>query len=986
MDMEVRNRWRLIVFELLVLSPIFSYVPSERPKGFISIDCGGTGGPDSDTGLDRDTDEAYLQNWKQLSNSNAAVMATVYVKQDSDGQINGSVPPYLITFARWNFGSNHSHQLRYPHDKYDRIWSSRVLSDPNSSVISEKNTSMAVEPDTNTTYNLPLGVLGTAWVGTSSASTIEFTFSLVQPRSQQLTPTFYYQLGFCDILNSSSNTISELVIECVDGNLKSGSGSPIRVLRGHAMTFGSKRKAFVNRHITFRVGSNTRLPAFINSAEIYGELNAAPRTLRDDAKAVQMLSSISAPALDRSGDPCLPVPWAWIMCNVETPPRVTYIYLTGKGMSSLPESFGMLDRLTTLDLSYNQLTGNIPKSLGNISTLRILNLANNNLSGEISVNDSISWANVETLSLAYNKLSGSLSPLLRALGTSITHLNLSHNSFNGSIDPTLIANLVNLESLDLSHNQLSGKLEFDLLRSLKKLKTLYLDGNNFTAFNLTAWYESISKAKNCHSCEKCGQLRLGEAIKDLYFPPGASPRNSPNEIKICSKNTSVYIWVDPRSPWCRNRSAQVNVSSQLVEYLCRAGEGGSSLSSFLPLIFSAVVLLGFTTTICVFVYLYEIIRRESRELYEIQQALARENVKPPFFSYDDLKAYTHNFSSSAILGKGAFGTVYKADMPDGKVLAVKKLEPTEQNEADFFKEVVNITGIKHRHLIQLMGCCVRDKQRRLLIYEYAENRTLAEALWGQERPFVLSWKRRFNICLGVARGLSYLHEELQPTMIHRDIKPQNILLDKDYNAKIADFGLIRPVPTEEPSFTSNIAGTRGYLSPEYAIEGTVSEKLDVYSFGVVLLEIVSGRKCLDRIAPEDPGLLRDWAFRLHKEKMLLSLLDKELTEDHNEEEVVLVLEMALACCQYDSAKRPTMTQVVNKLMKHGEVAIDIVPEVIHRPGLDIELQPLQTVNEDESAESSLLASSSALVVQGSPSAIELADMLHGRRHRRRRSL
>ncbi|KAL2622359.1 hypothetical protein R1flu_002564 [Riccia fluitans] len=151
-------------------------------------------------------------------------------------------------------------------------------------------------------------------------------------------------------------------------------------------------------------------------------------------------------------------------------------------------------------------------------------------------------------------------------------------------------------------------------------------------------------------------------------------------------------------------------------------------------------------------------------------------------------------------------------------------------------------------------------------------------------------------------------------------------------------------------------------------------------FGVVLMEIVSGRKCLDRTAPEDPVYLRDWAFRLHKEKMLLSMLDKELTEDHNEEEVVLVLEMALACCQNDSAKRPTMTQVVNKLMKHSDVAVDIVPEVIHRPGLgDVELQPLQTVHEDESEESSLLASSSALVVQGSPSTIELANMLHSRR-------
>ncbi|KAL2622107.1 hypothetical protein R1flu_002312 [Riccia fluitans] len=945
MDMEVRNRWRLIFFELLVLSFIFSYVTSESPKGFISIDCGGTGGPDSDTRLDWDTDEDYLQNSKQLSDSNATVKATVYVKQDSDGQINGKQLQSAMVF--FPEASDHAGTPRSKFCYELPVIFSSTEAPVNyllrATFPSSNFSGAAINWDAYSTrfyYSVDSTYIATIELQDESAQTIELIVSPLDTALYVcLIPVDQEDRRVHRWIDGSMAAISSLELRPLDQGMdtrfssnETGSSVPTYLITFARWNFrGNHSHQLRYPHDQYDRIWSSRVLSDPNSSVI----SAAPRTLRDDAKTVQILSSISAPALDRSGDPCLPVPWAWIMCNVETPPRVTYIKLADKNISSLPESFGVLNRLTTLDLSDNNL-------------------------------------------------SGSLSPLLRALDTSITHLNLRNNSFNGFIDPTLIAKLVNLEYLDLSYNQLSGNLDFDLLRSLKKLKILYLDGNNFTAFNLTTWYECISKAKNCDSCEKCGRLSLGEAIKDLYFPPRASPQNSSNEIKFCSKECySGYIWVDGRSPWCRNRFAHVNVSSQLVEYLCGGGAGYSSppVVYLYSIFFFGLGPLGITISICVFVvYLCKIIRK-SRELDEIQRDLARENVKPPFFSYYDLKAYTRNFSSSAILGKGGFGTVYKADLPDGKVLAVKKLEPTEQNVADFFKEVVNITGIKHRHLIQLMGCCVRDNQRRLLIYEYAENRSLAEALWGQERPFVLSWKRRFNICLGVARGLSYLHEELQPTIIHRDIKPQNILLDKDYNAKIADFGLIRPARTEDfTSVTSNIAGTKGYLSPEYAIEGIVSEKLDVYSFGVVLLEIVSGKKCLDRTAPEDSVYLRDWAFRLPKEEMLISLLDKELTEDHNEEEVVLVLEIALACCQYDWAKRPTMTQVVNKLMKHSDVAIDIVP------GEDIVPQPLPTVDEDELEESSLPASSSTLAVQGSSSTIELANMLHGRRHSRRVSI
>ncbi|BBN15229.1 hypothetical protein MPTK1_6g18110 [Marchantia polymorpha subsp. ruderalis] len=334
---------------------------------------------------------------------------------------------------------------------------------------------------------------------------------------------------------------------------------------------------------------------------------------------------------------------------------------------------------------------------------------------------------------------------------------------------------------------------------------------------------------------------------------------------------------------------------------------------------------------CLVIFFTWKMQRRSRELQNIQEELAKDHVKPPFFSYEELKAATHSFSSSNELGKGGFGTVFKAELADGSVVAVKRLTPTKQNTSDFLKEMVNISGIKHRHLIQLKGCCVRDHQR-MLIYEYAENKSLAEALFGSgpQCGTVLNWKERYNICLGIARGLAYLHEELQPGMIHRDIKPENILLDKNYNAKIADFGLVRPAnDSNHTLFTMNIGGTRGYFSPEYALEGVVSEKLDVYSFGVVLLEIVAGRQCIDLKLPQEQSILRSWAITLYTEGKVLDLVDKRLEGDYDEEEVLLVVDMALSCLQTDPKKRATMSQLVNFLMKNsnGSVAVDVVNEL-----------------------------------------------------------
>ncbi|KAL2641525.1 hypothetical protein R1flu_009112 [Riccia fluitans] len=273
-------------------------------------------------------------------------------------------------------------------------------------------------------------------------------------------------------------------------------------------------------------------------------------------------------------------------------------------------------------------------------------------------------------------------------------------------------------------------------------------------------------------------------------------------------------------------------------------------------------------------------------------------------------------------------------LPDRSVVAVKILRPTDQNITNFLNEMVLLTGIKHKHLIQLKGCCIRDR-KRLLVYEYAENKKLAYALWGRGRTCELDCDQRFKICVGIAKGLCDLHEELQPRIIHRDIKPQNILLDKNFEAKIADFDLALPLNEWSASgsiqVANQIAGTLGYFSPEYAISGIVTEKLDVFSYGILLLEIVAGRRSIDQSFTDAPRriYLKDWAFTQYGEGTVFDIVEKLVLATGSTEQILRVIKTALSCLQENYEKRPSMSEVVNMLSGKStdDVAVDITGQL-----------------------------------------------------------
>ncbi|GLJ33748.1 hypothetical protein SUGI_0678360 [Cryptomeria japonica] len=292
------------------------------------------------------------------------------------------------------------------------------------------------------------------------------------------------------------------------------------------------------------------------------------------------------------------------------------------------------------------------------------------------------------------------------------------------------------------------------------------------------------------------------------------------------------------------------------------------------------------------------------------------------FNYDSLRAATKNFDSSMKIGEGGFGQVYKGVLSNGREVAVKKLFVKQSTRAsdEFVTEVKLISAVRHRNLVQLLGCCTRGKEK-LLVYEFMPNTSLDRHLFGNSANS-LSWKTRFEIILGTAHGLAYLNEESRFRILHRDIKSANILLDNDFQAKIADFGLARLFPEDQTHLTTRVGGTIGYTAPEYALHGQLTEKADVYSYGILVLEIVSGRKYVDPKLPAEMELLLGWAWNLYEKNEAFSVVDRRLIESDpqvNREEMLKVIQIAFLCTQGAPELRPFMSKVVSMLTSNTQI-------------------------------------------------------------------
>ncbi|KAF9618119.1 hypothetical protein IFM89_000235 [Coptis chinensis] len=321
-----------------------------------------------------------------------------------------------------------------------------------------------------------------------------------------------------------------------------------------------------------------------------------------------------------------------------------------------------------------------------------------------------------------------------------------------------------------------------------------------------------------------------------------------------------------------------------------------------------------------------------------------------YFTLRQIKAATGNFDPANKIGEGGFGPVYKGVLSDGSVIAVKQLSSkSKQGNREFVNEIGMLSALQHPHLVRLFGCCIEGNQL-LLIYEYMENNSLARALFGPEDGRLkLDWPTRLKVCLGIARGLAYLHEESRLKIVHRDMKATNVLLDKDLTAKISDFGLAKLDDEENTHISTRIAGTIGYMAPEYAMRGYLTEKADVYSFGIVALEIVSGQSN-SNFRPKEEYLL-DWAYVLQEQGNLLELVDPSLGANFSKNEAMKMLNVGLLCSNPSPTLRPAMSAVVSMLEGHSPVQ---APLVVRGSMTDhLRLKAFEKLSQDSQTQSSL---------------------------------
>lgn len=314
-----------------------------------------------------------------------------------------------------------------------------------------------------------------------------------------------------------------------------------------------------------------------------------------------------------------------------------------------------------------------------------------------------------------------------------------------------------------------------------------------------------------------------------------------------------------------------------------------------------------------------VLRRKRAEPSEDEDIIDQLPGLPARFSFVELKSATQDFSK--VIGKGGSGSVFEGQICD-KHVAVKRLDSINQGKKAFLAEVQTIGSINHIHLVRLIGFCA-EKSHRLLVYEYMPNGSLDKWIFRKHQATPLDWKTRLRVITGVAKGLAYLHSDCRQTIAHLDIKPQNILLDEQFAAKVSDFGLAKLIDHEQSSVVTRLRGTPGYLAPEW-LTSVINEKVDVYSFGIVIMEILCGRSNLDYSQPEESlhlvSVLQDKA----KTDQQMDLIDPRSTDmQYHLEEVSRMMNLAMWCLQVDSRRRPSMTEAVKIL----DGAMDIETEL-----------------------------------------------------------
>ncbi|KAM4071016.1 hypothetical protein ACB094_11G029500 [Castanea mollissima] len=656
---------------------------------------------------------------------------------------------------------------------------------------------------------------------------------------------------------------------------------------------------------------------------------------------------------------------------------------------SIPSNIGEYQKLSQLDLNFNNITGQIPNALFNLSSLSYLFLGNNNLNGTVPAQKSgsllnidlsynnlqgsfPSWVSEKNLQLVFpsglnclqrdfpcNQGTGRYSEFaIKCGGRQITSSNgIVYERDNETLGPAtyyvvgtdrwavsnvgLFAGNTNATYTSSSSSQFTS-LDSELFQTARlsasslRYYGLGLENGNYTlslqfaeiAFENTNTWQSLGRRVFDIYIQGNLVLKDFDIRKEAGGASFVAVLKEYNNVQVSENYLEIHLFWAGKGTCCVPAQGTYGPS---ISAISATPEFTPTVSNIPPssnknrtgLIVVVIVGVGVLSFLAVFVVFY-IVRRRKPPTNDDEELLGID-AKTFTFSYAELKTATEDFNPDNKLGEGGFGPVYKGTLNDGRVIAVKQLSVTShQGKNQFLTEIATISAVQHRNLVKLYGCCI-EGDKRLLVYEYLENKSLDQALFGK-RTLSLDWSTRFDICLGVARGLTYLHEESRLRIVHRDVKASNILLDSDLIPKISDFGLAKLYDDKKTHISTRVARTIGYLAPEYAMRGHLTEKADVFAFGVVALELVSGRPNSDSSLEEEKIYLLEWAWQLHENNREVDLADSKLLE-FNEEEVKRLIGVSLLCTQASPTLRPSMSRVV--AMLSGDIEVSTVTS---RPG------------------------------------------------------